>query len=144
MSSLIRPTDIFDDFYRPFGSLFSQGFPSRLLSDSESWLPATDVRQEDSGYVIEMEVPGFTSDNIDVEADDNVLTITGTRESESEEKKEDNGYLRRERRYGKFTRRFTLPAATNEEEVAAQVKDGVLTVKIPGAEISAPKKIAVE
>ena len=90
MSSLIRPTDIFDDFYRPFGSLFSQGFPSRLLSDSESWLPATDVRQEDSGYVIEMEVPGFTSDNIDVEADDNVLTITGTRESESEERKEDN------------------------------------------------------
>ena len=102
MSSLISPTDIFDDFYRPFGSLFSQGFPTRLLSDNESWLPATDVREED------------------------------------------NGYIRRERRYGRFTRRFTLPAATNEEEVAAQVKDGVLTVKIPGAEISSPKKIAVE
>lgn len=144
MRSLIRPTDIFDDFYRPFGSRFSQGFPTRLLSDNESWLPATDVREEDNGYVIEMEVPGFTAENIEVEADDNVLTITGTRESESEEKKEDNGYIRRERRYGRFTRRFTLPAATNEEEVAAQVKDGVLTVKIPGAEISSPKKIAVE
>ena len=144
MSSLIRPTDIFDDFYRPFGSLFSQGFPSRLLSDSESWLPATDVRQEDNGYVIEMEVPGFTPENIEVEAHDNVLTIQGTRSSETEEKKEENGYLRRERRYGKFTRRFTLPAGTSEDAVAAQVKDGVLTVTIPGAEASSPKKISVE
>lgn len=144
MSSLMRPTDIFDDFYRPFGSLFTNGLPARLLADSESWLPATDVRQEDEGYVIEMEVPGFQADSINVEAHDNVLTIQGERSSESEETEGENGYIRRERRFGKFARRFTLPPGTDEDKVVAQVKDGVLTVSIPAAKSASPKKIAVE
>ena len=144
MSSLTKPNDMFDDFYRPFGNMFASGFPSRLFADNESWLPAADVRRDGDGYVIEMEVPGFKPDEIDVEAHDNVLTIQGERKSETEETKEDNGYIRRERRYGKFVRRFSLPAGTNDEALSAQVKDGVLTVTIPSAEQSSPKKISVE
>ncbi len=144
MSSLIKPTDVFDDFYRPFGSLFTQGFPSRVFADHEAWLPAADVRRDGDGYVIEMEVPGFKPEEIDVEAHDNVLTIQGERSAETEEKKEDNGYIRRERRYGKFTRRFTLPAGADAEAIAAQVKDGVLHVSVPSATESSPQKITVE
>lgn len=144
MSSLIKPTDVFDDFYRPFGSLFTQGFPSRVFADHEAWLPAADVRRDGDGYVIEMEVPGFKPEEIDVEAHDNVLTIQGERSAETEEKKEDNGYIRRERRYGKFTRRFTLPAGADAEAIAAQVKDGVLHVTVPSATESSPQKITVE
>ena len=67
MSSLIKPTDVFDDFYRPFGSLFTQGFPSRVFADHDAWLPAADVRRDGDGYVIEMEVPGFKPEDIDVD-----------------------------------------------------------------------------
>ena len=144
MSSLIKPTDIFDDFYRPFGSLLTQGFPSRVFTDQDAWLPAADVRRDGDGYVIEMEVPGFKPEEIDVEAHDNVLTIQGERSAETEEKKEDNGYIRRERRYGRFTRRFTLPAGADAEAIAAQVKDGVLHVNVPSATASSPQKITVE
>ncbi len=144
MSSLIKPTDIFDDFYRPFGSLFTEGFPSRAFADHDAWLPAADVRRDGDGYVIEMEVPGFKPEEIDVEAHDNVLTIQGERSAETEEKKDDNGYIRRERRYGKFTRRFTLPAGADAEAIAAQVKDGVLHVNVPSATASSPQKITVE
>ena len=144
MSSLIKPTDVFDDFYRPFGSLLTQGFPSRVFADHDAWLPAADVRRDGDGYVIEMEVPGFKPEEIDVEAHDNVLTIQGERSAETEEKKEDNGYIRRERRYGKFTRRFTLPAGADADAIAAQVKDGVLHVAVPSATASSPQKITVE
>ncbi len=144
MSSLIKPTDVFDDFYRPFGSLLAQGFPSRLLADSDVWMPAADVRRDGDGYVIDMEVPGFKPDQINVEAHDNVLTIEGERSDESEEKQEDTGYIRRERRYGKFTRRFTLPAGVDAEAIGAQVTDGVLHVSIPSATANGPQKITVE
>lgn len=144
MSSLIRSTDFFDDFYRPFGSLFNQGFPSQFTADNETWLPAVDVRRDGDGYAIEMEVPGFKSDEIDVEAHDNVLTIQGERSSEKESEQKDNGYIRRERRYGKFVRRFTLPSGVDADAISAQVADGLLHVAVPGSKASAAKKIEVE
>ena len=142
MSAIDKPAGILDDFYRPFGSLFSHGFPSRLLSESEAWLPAVDIKREDGAYLIEMEVPGFAPDDIEVEAHDNVLTIQGERKSESEETEGD--YIRRERRYGKFVRRFNIPNGASSDDIGAQVKEGVLHVRIPDGEAASPKKISVE
>ena len=142
MSAIDKPAGLMDDFYRPFGSLFNQGFPTRLLGESDVWMPAVDIKRDDGAYVIEMEVPGFSPDEIDVEAHDSVLTIQGERESESD--KSEGDFIRRERRYGKFVRRFNLPAGASNENINAQVKNGVLHIRIPDAGASSPKKISVE
>jgi len=142
MSAIDKPSGFLDDFYRPFGSLFREGFPSRLMGDSEAWLPAVDIKREDGAYLIEMEVPGFKPEEIDVEAHDGVLTIQGERESETD--KSEGDFIRRERRYGKFVRRFNLPAGASSDDINAQVKEGVLHISVPNGNGSNPKKIAVE
>ncbi len=142
MSAIDKPSGFLDDFYRPFGSLLNQGFPSRLLADSEAWLPAVDIKRDDGAYLIEMEVPGFKPEEIEVEAHDGMLTIQGERESEAD--KSEGDFIRRERRYGKFVRRFNLPAGANSDDINAQVKDGVLHIRVPNGEGSNPKKISVE
>ena len=70
MSLINAPSNVFDDFYRPFGSLFSQGFPSRLTGETEAWMPAVDIRRDENAFVIEMEVPGFAPEDIEAPAED--------------------------------------------------------------------------
>lgn len=142
MSAIDKPSGFLDDFYRPFGSLFREGFPSRLIGDTEAWLPAVDIKREDGAYQIDMEVPGFKPEEIDVEAHDGVLTIQGERQSESDQSEGD--FIRRERRYGKFVRRFNLPAGASSDDINAQVKEGVLHISVPNGNGPNPKKIAVE
>ena len=137
-----RPSGLLDDFYRPFGSLFKHPLTSRLMADPDGWLPSVDIKQEDDAYTIQMDVPGFTAEQVQVEAHDNVLTIQGSRESSSEE--EQDSYVRRERQYGQFVRRFSLPPGSRAEDISAQVKDGVLNVRIPAEETRSPKRITVE
>jgi HSP20 family protein len=142
MSAIDKPAGILDDFYRPFGSLFNHGFPTRLIGESETWMPPVDIKREDGAYLIEMEIPGFSPEQIEVEAHDSVLTIQGERESESD--KSEGDYIRRERRFGKFVRRFNLPAGAASDDIKAQVKEGVLHVRIPDGQAASPKKISVE
>ena len=142
MSAIDRPAGLLDDFYRPFGSFFNNGLPSRLMNDSEAWFPAVDIKREDGVYLIDMEVPGFKPEEIDVEAHDNILTIQGERESESDASEGD--FIRRERRYGKFVRRFNLPAGASSDDINAQVKDGVLHIRVPDGQAASPRKISVE
>ena len=142
MSAIDRPVGLLDDFYRPFGSFFNQGLPGRLSSDSDAWFPAVDIKRDDGGYLIDMEVPGFKPEEIDVEAHDSVLTIQGERASENDTSEGD--FIRQERRYGKFVRRFNLPAGASSETIHAQVKDGVLHIRVPDAQAQSPKKISVE
>ena len=136
------PASFLDDFYRPFGSLFSQGFPSRVQNEGQSWMPLVDIRAEDDAFVVEMEVPGFTADDIDVEAHDNVLSIQGERSSEHDENKDN--IVRRERHYGKFIRRFSLPPGAANDDIVAQVKDGVLHIRVPNKPVTTAKKITVD
>lgn len=142
MSAIDKPSGFLDDFYRPFGSLFREGFPTRLMGDTEAWLPAVDIKRDNGAYLIEMEVPGFKPEEIDVEAHDGVLTIQGERQSESDRSEGD--FIRRERRFGKFVRRFNLPAGASSDDINAQVKEGVLHISVPASNGSNPKKIAVE
>ncbi|MCR9262284.1 MAG: Hsp20/alpha crystallin family protein [Pseudomonadaceae bacterium] len=141
MNLIDKPSSVFDEFYRPFGSLFGSGLPSRMLTENDIWMPAVDIKREDGSYVIEMEAPGFKPEDIDVEAHENVLTIQGSRSSETEKKEQD--YVRRERRTGQFVRRFNLPNGCTSDDIEAQVKDGVLHVRIPDTQTSEPKKIAI-
>jgi HSP20 family protein len=141
MNDLMKPFDIFDDLGRPLSSLFSGGLPSRLLEQSDSWMPPVDIRQMDNEYQIDVEVPGFTPDQIEVEAHDNVLTIQGERKEEKESS--EGTSIRKERRYGRFLRRFTLPQGADAEHIEAKVKDGVLVIHIPHQTERPAKKIEV-
>ena len=111
-------------------------------------VPKVDVKETKDAYMLEMDLPGMTEKDVNVELDHNVLTISSHHEEKKEEqnknaKKDESKWLIRERRVSEFSRRFTLPDDVNGEQVAASFKNGVLTVAIPRKALSAPKRIAI-
>ena len=117
------------------------------FSDEESWatagfVPAVDIIERDNEYVLEAEVPGLKKDEIRIDLKDGVLTISGERKYEDEEKKDK--YTRVERCYGSFTRSFTLPDHVETDKIDASYKDGVLSVTLPKGEKARPKAIDVK
>lgn len=107
-----------------------------------NWAPAVDLREEENHYLLQADMPGMKKDEIEVNVENNVLTIRGERRFEAEVKKET--YHRIERAYGKFTRSFTLPSRVQADAIKATYKDGILEVLIPKAEESKPKKISIQ
>jgi HSP20 family protein len=108
----------------------------------ESWLPAVDVFDNNDAVVIKAELAGMDPDDIQIEVEDNVLTIKGERRFE--EKVDDERYYRVERRYGSFQRSLALPQGVRPDEIQAGYDDGILTVTVPKAEEEKPKKIEVK
>jgi HSP20 family protein len=106
------------------------------------WTPAVDVFDRQDEIVLKVELPGLTAEDIDIEVDDNVLTIRGERRFE--EKVEDGRYYRVERQYGQFSRSLTLPqSGVKADAITATFDSGVLEVHVPKAEEVKPRKIAV-
>ncbi len=122
---------------------------TRLLDDmftecgqGGALMPAMDVTESDDQYVITLEVPGVAKDDVTVEVHENLMTIRGEKKSEREEEQEKSRWV--ERRYGSFSRSFTLPSNADPERVKAAFKDGVLTIEITKAEESKPKVISIK
>ena len=111
----------------------------RLFEDVEhrghGWSPAVDLVRDNGHLVIRADVPGIKPEEIEIEVDDGMLTVSGKHE-ETEEKTEDN-FVRRERRYGAFSRRLQLPEGVDPKKIKAITKDGVLEVTVP-----LPKEVA--
>ena len=101
-----------------------------------------DVREDDDHVYVEAELPGMTKDDIDITLENGVMTISGEKKLEHEEKKE-NYYLS-ERRYGSFSRSFQIPSVVDESKVEATLKDGVLHVTLNKREEVKPKRIEVK
>jgi HSP20 family protein len=99
------------------------------------------VSENDSEIVVQAELPGMTQDDIELNLEDNRLTLRG--EKKYEEKKEKENYHSVERSYGRFTRSFTLPAGVEHDKVQATFKDGVLKITMPKSEEAKPKRIAI-
>ena len=108
----------------------------------ESWLPAVDVFDTKDAVVLKAELAGMNPDDIQIEVDDNVLTIKGERKFE--EKVDDERYYRIERRFGSFQRSLALPQGVKADEITATYEDGILTVTVPKAEEEKPKRIEVK
>ncbi len=106
------------------------------------WAPLVDIVEDDKEYLIKAELPEVKKDEVKVTVQDDVLTITGERQYEKEEK--EKKYHRVERAYGSFARSFTLPEDADGEKVAAEFKDGVLKVHLPKSEKARPKSIEVK
>jgi HSP20 family protein len=106
-----------------------------------TWFPAVDVTETDDALVLAFDLPGLNEDEINIELNDNVLTVSGRREREHE-RKEDNFY-RWERRFGEFSRSVALPAGVTENDVNASYENGVLEVRVPKPEEQRPKRIQI-
>jgi HSP20 family protein len=139
--------------YEPWGFVnrFHRDFATRFFADSDAatpvnsavaWLPSVDVREEDNRFVVQVDLPGVDSKNIEITAEKGVLTIKGERQADS--KKTDAGYERVERVAGTFLRRFTLPESAQAEGITAKQANGVLEVSIPKQAPAQPKRIEVQ
>ena len=117
---------------------------SRTLGDGQggsAWSPPVDVFDTKDAIVLKAELPGLTPEDIDIEIDDNVLTIRGERRLE--ETVEEGRYYRLERAYGSFARSLSLPQGVKADEVSAAFDGGVLEVRVPKADEVKPRKITV-
>jgi HSP20 family protein len=138
----------FDELQNRLATLLGGRAPIRTPSGKEEaltvaeWAPLVDILEHDKEYLIKAELPEVKNDDIKVTVQDGVLTITGERTLEKEEK--GRKYHRVERAYGRFARSFTLPEDADGNIVAAEFKDGVLKVHLPKSERATPKSIEVK
>ena len=105
------------------------------------WLPAMDLVETDDDLVLRADLPGLSEGDVNIEVEDNVLTISGERKAEHEKRNE--GYYRVERTYGTFRRSLTLPEGVDPERVRASFDRGVLEVTIPKPEQRKPRKVTI-
>jgi HSP20 family protein len=106
------------------------------------WAPLVDISEDEKEYLIKAELPEVKKEDVKVSVQDGVLTISGERKSEKEEK--NKKFHRMEWAYGSFERSFTLPEDADADKVAGDFKDGVLKVHVPKSEKAKPKKIDVK
>lgn len=119
----------------------------RLFEDTfgrdgrSAWVPPVDVREDRNEIVLEVELPGVKPDDVDVTAQNGVLTIHGEKRTSTDGG--DGRYHVIERSYGSFTRSFHLPPGVDERRIEAEFADGVLTVNVPKAAIAEPRRIEI-
>jgi HSP20 family protein len=106
-----------------------------------TFAPDFEVKETKEGYQFKADVPGMTEKDIEISATGNVLTMSGKREAEKEDK--DDTFYVYERTYGTFARSFTLPGSVDIEHIRAELKSGVLTVLVPKKAEAQPKKITI-
>jgi HSP20 family protein len=118
------------------------GFPRMTMPTvAARALPAVDIYEKDGRYVTELAVPGYKNDNINVEVNGNVLTVSGQYDESTA--KDDAKYHRREIRRGSFSRSIALPQEIDPNSVQAKVERGILTVSMSPVKPIAPKKIPI-
>jgi HSP20 family protein len=106
------------------------------------WSPLVDISEDDKEYIVKAELPEMKKEEIKINVHDDVLSISGERKYEKEEK--GKKYHRVERAYGSFMRSFTLPEDADGSKVNAEYKDGLLKVHLPKSEKAKPKAIEVK
>ena len=139
------------DPFREFAAIqdrMNRLFGNAYLRDEDtafrgSWVPAVDIFETEShDLVVRAELPGMSREDIEVSVENGTLVLKGEKKFDHEVKEEN--YRRIERTYGQFHRSFTLPNTVDTSKVAAEFKNGVLTVKLPFREEAKPRTINVE
>jgi HSP20 family protein len=146
--TLIRWSDPFREFAhlqdrvnRAFSDAYGRG--DEGLTTPGTWVPPVDVFQNgDQEVVLKAELPDMTREEIDITVDNGTLTIRGEKKFSNEVKEE--SFHRIERRYGAFSRSFSLPQTVDTGKVGAEYKNGVLTVRLPLREEAKPRQIKVD
>ncbi len=123
--------------------LFEEQYGGRedALMSSGAFVPPVDIYEDQHGIQLKLEVPGIEEKDLDIKVENNVLTVSGERKFEQEQKEEN--FHRIERRYGSFTRSFTLPNAVDTGNITADYSNGVLNIHLVKREEAKPKQIKV-
>lgn len=108
---------------------------------SSTWLPPVDVWETEGELMLSFDLPGIPEQDIAIELNDNVLTVSGQRSRETEQSTE--RYYRFERRFGSFSRSVTLPPGVQEDAISANYDNGVLEIRVPKPEEPKPKRIQI-
>ena len=146
--TLVRWQDPFREFARlqdRFNRAFTDAYGREEdgLMTSGAWVPPVDIYQNgDHEVVLKAELPDMTREDIDVTVDNGTLTIKGEKRLSNDVKEE--AFHRIERRYGSFSRSFSLPQTVDAGRVGADYKNGVLTVRLPLREEAKPRQIKVD
>jgi HSP20 family protein len=144
LSPTWRPFAEFDTLRREIDRVFNTFWPfsgSDVASTAAMWTPRVDLTEKDDEYVFHAELPGMKLDDIHIQFHEGMLTIQGERKLEHEAH---NGYYRRERGYGAFSRSFMLGPAAEADQISATYKDGILEVHVPKTAEAKPKRIMIQ
>ena len=105
------------------------------------WIPAMDLVETDDHFILRADLPGLTEQDVSIDLEDTVLTVSGERKVEHEDGQE--GYYRVERATGSFSRSLTLPEGVDADAIEASFANGVLEIRIPKPEERKPRKVAI-
>jgi HSP20 family protein len=131
------------EMQRNLNSLFEGNYGKTANEETalNAWTPTVDIYEDQDAFLLKLELPEVNKDDIKVSLNENVLSISGERHFENEDKRD--SYHRIERSYGQFYRSFTLPPNVNTESINAEYKDGMLRLTLPKKEEAKPKAISV-
>ncbi|MFH1851901.1 MAG: Hsp20/alpha crystallin family protein [Candidatus Neomarinimicrobiota bacterium] len=135
-NTALRSWNSFDRMFRDF---FQDDYEEE--AGTLRWAPSTDINENENGYTVIADLPGLDKKDVHINVKDNVLTISGERKYEKDEK---SSFHRRERLHGTFQRCFRLPAMIDEDKINAKFKNGILTIDLPKAEEVKPREIEIK
>ena len=140
-----NPWDLVGQFSRDANRFFAHR-PLPAAADKavthNDWVPAIDVKEEETRYLIRADLPGVESEDLDITMDNGVLTLQGKRDTRTEEDTE--GLRRVERVSGRFYRRFNLPETADSTGISADYRQGVLEISIPKQPEAQPQRIQIK
>jgi HSP20 family protein len=126
--------------------MFDSFFRGSQIEDESlvpaAWCPAVDIAEHDDEFVVKMELPGVSREDVKITMQNHVLLVHGEKKQDKESK--GSNYHRVERSYGAFQRTFTLPATVRSEKIDANFADGILNITLPKAEEAKPERIEVK
>tara|TARA_Y100001970_G_C14165391_1_gene820984 strand:- start:1029 stop:1466 length:438 start_codon:yes stop_codon:yes gene_type:complete len=130
-----RPLSIFDDLSKIMNTVLDNDIYKPKIS--ECWIPAVDINEDNTSFVLTADIPGLNKSDIDISVEDNILKISGAREYKKTDESTECHF--QERNHGKFFRSFKLPLFVDEENISAAFNNGILTIILPKTEEAKPK-----
>ena len=142
--SLIRwePLREMDELFRHYSPLFGRSLLRNGEERATHWAPSANISETDKEYLIKAELPEVKKEDVKITLEDGVITISGERKLEKEQK--DEKTIRVESFYGNFSRSFSLPENVDADAISAESKDGVLRIRIPKRQAAKPKSVSIE
>src|SRR3954453_2067724 len=131
-----------NEMNRLFNTVFDSPAPAGNGGTMRRWLPAMDLVEIDDHFVLRADLPGLGEEDVNIELEERVLTVSGERKAQHEDKTE--GFYRLERATGAFSRSLTLPEGVDADAITATFDKGVLEIRIPKPEETKPRKVAIK
>jgi HSP20 family protein len=137
MALMVNPQPFSRDVDRLFDAFFGSG-----EQQSRRWVPAIDLVEAEDHFVLKADLPGLAEDDVSIEVQDGMLTISGERKAEHESR--ERGWYRVERAFGSFSRSLTLPDGVDADAISARFDRGVLEVRVPKPEERKPRRVQIQ